>query len=83
MKKVEPPLDLDATYEDVGGGHGVSRLAPLTFVLTPFHQSVSRLSQIKEYADVPDEEDRRQAFQKFVKRQKVRSFHLYPCVVLG
>ncbi|KAI5453716.1 U1 snRNP protein [Naganishia albida] len=47
MKKAEPPVDLDGTYED----------------------AISTMEQFREFKDL-DEEGRKEAFEKFVRRQK-------------
>ncbi|KAJ9092221.1 hypothetical protein QFC19_008758 [Naganishia cerealis] len=47
MKKAEPPIDLDGTYED----------------------AIPIMEKLREFKDL-DEEGRREAFDKFVRRQK-------------
>lgn len=75
FKKVDPPVDLDASYEDVSlpflSPSAESLQAELIGLL--FAQVVPLVKDTPEYAALQDnDEARKTAFEKFVKRQKVR-----------
>lgn len=78
MRKVDPPLSLEASYEEVRPpsslccqGNLVNDSARVSVFVC--HQVEEQLRKIKEYSLVEDPEDRKGAWEKFVKRQKVRS----------
>ena len=67
LKKMSSPLDLNMTYEDV-------RIYPRYKLLPSYShnskQAVPLIKDLPEYKALEDEEGRRAAFAKFVKRQK-------------
>ena len=73
IKRVEPPISLEATYEEVRHSYHVFLFGPFTFLLTltppsPLPQALPSLSTL--VPELEDDEDRRAAFVKFIKRQK-------------
>ncbi|KAJ9103772.1 hypothetical protein QFC21_002234 [Naganishia friedmannii] len=58
MKKADPSIDLDGTYEDV-----------LEADVKHLRQSIPAMEKLREFKDL-DEEGRKEAFDKFIKRQK-------------
>lgn len=78
MRKADPPLSLEASYKEVRPlsslccqGNLVDASARVS--VSVCHQVEEQLKKIKEYSLVEDPEDRKGAWEKFVKRQKVRS----------
>lgn len=66
LKKLPEPLDVNLSYEEVG-------INPRTTVcLSDYSQAVPLFEHLNEYKALEDEEARRGAFSKFVKRQKER-----------
>lgn len=69
-KKLDPPVDLESSYEDVSPFH----CGTPVFTDVTEHGCVQNLERIKEtpeFLALTDEESRRTAFDKFIKRQKV------------
>lgn len=71
LKKMPEQLDLNVTFEEVR----MFMLLLTSSVLTPT-QAVPLIENLPEYKAVADDEGRRAAFSKFIKRQKV-SFRVH------
>ncbi len=88
-KKLDPPVELDATYEEVSislclvsrwsDGRTEARVGlraggqPLTVGLIARTQILPRIQDTPEFVALKDEDARRTAFDKFIRRQKVSS----------
>ena len=71
LKKLPEPFDITLPYEEVAD----SSLEILKPNLTCFFlQVVPLIEHLPEFKVVEDDEGRRAAFAKFVKRQKVKAF---------
>jgi len=72
MKKLSEPLDITLKYEDVR----LTSLVMLNLFL-PLFQIVPMIENLPEYKALEDEDGRRAAFAKYVKRQKVLEFLMF------
>jgi len=72
MKKLSEPLDITLKYEDVR----LTSLIMLNLFL-PLFQIVPMIENLPEYKALEDEDGRRAAFSKYVKRQKVLEFLIF------
>jgi len=73
MKKLSEPLDITLKYEDV---RYLTSLVMLNLFL-PLFQIVPMIENLPEYKALEDEDGRRAAFAKYVKRQKVPEFLIF------
>lgn len=64
MKKVSRHLETDMTYEEVCW-LSIFRMCAESL------QAVPHIQDLSEFKDIPDEEDRRAAFDRYVRKQKV------------